>query len=110
MVDTSSIVVLLVELLISTIIIFAVTKLMGEGESLGRAMLAAVVGTIVYAFAYWLLGDSLMAAIVGGIFWLLALKALYKIGWVKALVIAAIIWVIASIIGLFSLPTLDGPF
>jgi hypothetical protein len=107
-VDTSSIVILLVQLLISTIIIFAVTKLMGEGEGIGRAMLAAVVGTAVYALAYWLLGNGLMAAIVGGLFWLLALKALYKMGWVKSLVIAVLIWILATVVGFF-LPTLSGP-
>ncbi|HEY3420491.1 MAG TPA: hypothetical protein VGK23_08065 [Methanomassiliicoccales archaeon] len=108
MVDTSNIVVLLVAFLVSTIIIYAVTRMMGERESIGRAMLAAVVGWLVYAFAFWWLGNGLIPAIVGGIFWLLALKALYKIGWVKATVIALLIWVLQSIIGLF-LPTLTGP-
>jgi hypothetical protein len=109
MVDTSSIIILLVGLLVTTVIIYAVTRMMGERESIGRAMLTAVVGTLVYALAYWLLGNGLLAAIVGGFIWLLALKALYKIGWVKALVIAVLIWILASITGLF-LPTLDGPF
>ncbi len=109
MVDTSSIVIFLVGLLVTTVIIYAVTRLMGEGESIGRAMLAAVVGMTVYALAYWFLGSGLLAAVVGGIIWLLALKALYKIGWVKGLVIAVLIWILASITGLF-LPTLDGPF
>jgi hypothetical protein len=107
--DTSSIVILLIGLLVTTVIIYAVTRMMGERESIGRAMLAAVVGMLVYALAYWLLGSGLLAAIVGGIFWLLALKALYKIGWVKATVIALLIWVLNSITGWF-LPTLKGPF
>ena len=110
MFDATSVVLLLVALLISTIIIYVVTKLMGETEGIGRALLAAVIGTVIYALAYWLLsGSGILAAIVGGIFWLLALKALYKIGWVKALVIAVLIWILASIIGVF-LPTSNGPF
>ena len=108
MVDTSSVIILLVQLLISTIIIFAITKLMGEGEGIGRAMLAAVVGSAVYALSYWLLGSGLRAAIVGGLFWLLALKALYQMGWIKSLVIAVLIWILATVVGFF-LPTLSGP-
>ena len=109
MVEVASIVGLLVALLVSTIIIYVVTKLFGETEGIGRAFLAAVIGTVIYALAYFLLGNGLLAAVVGGIAWLLALKALYKIGWVKALIIAIIIWILAAVIGLF-LPTLSGPF
>ena len=72
-------------------------------------MLAAIVGSTVYLLAYWLLGNGLLAAIVAGVFWLLALKALYKIGWLKALVIAVLVWILGTIIGYF-LPTLSGPF
>jgi hypothetical protein len=39
---------------------------------------------------------------------LLALQALYSIGWIKSLVIAVVIWGVTSIIGR-SLPTLIGP-
>ena len=109
MFDTSSVVILLVGLLISTITIFAVTRLMGEGEGIGRAMLAAIIGSMVYFITYWLLGNGLLAAIVAGVFWLLALKALYKMGWLKALVIAVLVWILGTILGFF-LPTLSGPF
>ena len=109
LVDVSSIVGILVALVVSTVIIYVVTKLMGETEGIGRALLAAIIGTIVYGLAYLIFGNGLLAAIVGGIVWLLALKGLYKIGWVKALIIAVLIWILASIIGYF-LPTLSGPF
>jgi hypothetical protein len=108
MVEASSVIYLLVALLVSTLIIYLVTKLMGESEGLGRAFLTAIVGTIVYAIVYWLMGSGLLAAVVAGIIWLIALRALYKIGWVKGLVIAVLIWIMASVIGYF-LPTLDGP-
>jgi hypothetical protein len=45
---------------------------------------------------------------VGGIVWLLALKSLYRIGWLKAIAIAVLVWIAASVIGNF-LPTLEGP-
>jgi hypothetical protein len=108
MVDLVGVVGLLVALLISTIVIFIVTKLMGEKEGFGKALLAAVIGTVIYALAYFLLGNGLLAAIGGGVVWLLALRALYKIGWFRALIIAVLIWVLATVIGYF-LPTLSGP-
>jgi uncharacterized membrane-anchored protein len=109
MVETSSLLYLLVALVISTVIIYFVTKFMGEKEGLGTALVAAIIGTVVYILAYFLFGNGLLAAVVAGIVWLLALKGLYKIGWVKALIIAVLIWVFATIIGYF-LPTLSGPF
>jgi hypothetical protein len=109
MVELVSIVGLLVQLLVSTILIFVVTKFMGEKEGFGKALLAAVIGTVIYGLAYFLLnGDGLLAAIGGGIVWLLALRALYKIGWLRALIIAVLIWILATVIGYF-LPTLSGP-
>ncbi|MGD0818539.1 MAG: hypothetical protein ABR986_09125 [Methanomassiliicoccales archaeon] len=108
MIETSSIVYFLIALLVSTIIIYVVTKFMGEKEGLGTAVVAAVIGTVVYIVAYLLIGNGLLAAVLAGIVWLLVLKGLYKIGWVKALIIAIIIWIFATIIGLF-LPTLSGP-
>jgi hypothetical protein len=94
--------------IISTVIIYAVTKLFGETEGLGTALVAAIVGTIIYTIVYFFLGHGLLTAFIAGIFWLLALKSLYKIGWIKSLVIAVIIWIVASIVGIF-LPTLGGP-
>jgi hypothetical protein len=107
MVDVSGVGILLA-LLVSTLIIYVVTKLMGENEGILYALLAAIIGTLVYALTYWLLGSGLLAAVVAGIVWLLALRGLYKIGWVKALVIAVLIWILATVIGYF-LPTLVGP-
>ncbi len=95
-------------LIVSTIVIWVVTKLFGEKEGIGTALIAAIAGTIIYTIAYWLLGNGLLAAILGGIVWLLALKGLYKIGWLKALVIAIAIWILTWLVGLI-LPTLTGP-
>jgi hypothetical protein len=49
-----------------------------------------------------------LAAIIVGIAWLLSLKWLYKIGWIKSIVIAIVIWIITSIVGIL-LPTAPGP-
>lgn len=94
--------------IISTIIIYAVVKLFGEKEGIGTAALTALVGSIIYAIAYFALGQGLVASVIGGIAWLLALRGLYKIGWGKSLAIAIVIWVFTSIIAVL-LPTLPGP-
>jgi len=101
-------IIFVIGLAVSTLIIYIVTKLFGEKEGIGRAFLTAIVGTIVYSIVYFLLGNGWLAAIVGGIVWLIALRALYKMGWLKSLAVAIIIWIIATIVGLL-LPTLAGP-
>ena len=53
-------------------------------------------GTVIYTVVYYFLGQGLVAAVIGGIFWLIALQHLYKIGWIKSLVIAVIIWIVTK--------------
>ncbi len=98
----------IVGLIVSAIIIYVVTKLFGEKEGVGTALLAALAGAIIYALAYYFLGHGLLAALIGGFVWLLALGGLYKIGWLKAFVVAVIVWIVAAIVG-FVLPTVVGP-
>lgn len=98
----------IIGLAISTIIIWIVTKLFGQKEGIGRAFLTAVIGAVVYSIVYFLLGNGWHAAIIGGIVWLLALKGLYDIGWLRAFAITIIIWIAATIVGLL-LPTAPGP-
>ncbi|MGB0026524.1 MAG: hypothetical protein WBP64_06765 [Nitrososphaeraceae archaeon] len=101
-------IIFIIGLVISTIIIFIVTKLFGERESIKRAFITAVIGAVIYTVVYYLLGNGLLAAILGGIVWLISLRSLYKMGWLKSLVVALIIWIIASIVGVL-LPTVSGP-
>ena len=88
----------LISLVVSAIIIYAVTALFGEDEGAGTALLAALVGAIIYGLAYFFLGNGLLAAVLGGIGWVIALGSLYDIGWLKAAVIAVIIWLIATVV------------
>jgi hypothetical protein len=97
-----------IALIISTVIIYVIVKFFGEREGIFTAILAALVGTVIYTVLYALMGQGLLAAFIAGIAWLLALQALYSIGWIKSLVIAVVIWGVTSIVGWF-LPTLIGP-
>jgi hypothetical protein len=45
---------------------------------------------------------------LGGIAWLLALKSIYRMGWLKALIVAVIVWIITTAISTL-LPTAIGP-
>lgn len=90
----------IIGLLISTAIIYIVSKFFREKEGLKHAFAAAIIGSAVYSIVYFIFGYGLLAAATGGIVWLLALKALYNIGWIRAFMIALIIWIISSILGL----------
>jgi len=97
-----------ISLFISAIIIYFVTKLFRETEGFGTALLASFIGTIIYISLYYVFGNiselaglKWFASILGGIGWLLALRFLYSIGWLKALVLAIVIWVISAIVGYF---------
>lgn len=105
---TGGLFIFVVALIISTVIIYLITKLLGEKEGITTAFLAAIIGTVIYTVIYYFLGNGLLGAIIAGIAWLLALQFLYSIGWLKSLLIALVIWVVTVIVGMF-LPTLPGP-
>lgn len=95
-------------LAISTVIIYITTKMFGQKEGIGRAFVTAIIGAIVYSIVYFIFGSGLLAAAVGGFIWLIALRGLYDIGWLRALVVAVIVWIAATVVGLL-LPTAPGP-
>lgn len=97
-----------ISLVISAVVIYLATKLFGETEGFSTAILAALAGAIIFAIVSYFIGGGWIAALVGGIAWLIALGSLYKIGWLKSLLIAVIIWVIATIVSMV-LPTIAGP-
>ena len=99
----------LIGLAISTILIYIVTKLLGEKEGLKIALLAALLGSIMFGIISYIFGNGIIAAAIGGLIWLVALKWLYSTGWLKSILIAAVLWIIVSIVGVF-LPTFPNPF
>jgi hypothetical protein len=106
--DASSIILFLVGLLISTVVIYLVTFVLGQRRSIKLALFTAIIGSIVYGVSYALMGNGFLSAVLGGIAWLLALKTIYRISWLKALIVAVIVWIITAFIGAL-LPTAIGP-
>lgn len=94
----------LVSLVISAIVIYLAAKLLGEKEGFGTAILAAFSGAIIFALASYFIGAGWIAALIGGIAWLMALGGLYSIGWIKSFIIAVFIWIFATIVSMV-LPT-----
>ncbi|MCK9630051.1 MAG: hypothetical protein M0R30_00255 [Methanoregula sp.] len=103
--NVSTVLSFIVALIISTVIIYYIAKSFGAKDSLTTAVFAALIGTAVYTIFYYVLGQGLLPAFIAGIVWLLALQKLYTIGWIRALAIAVVIWIVTSIVGLF-LPVL----
>jgi hypothetical protein len=106
--SATSIFIFLIGLLVSTLVIYVVTFFMRQRRSMKLALFTAIIGSIVYGIAYVLLGNGFLSAVLGGIAWLLALKAIYHMGWLKALIVAVGIWIITTLVGVL-LPTAIGP-
>ena len=97
--SASSVLIFVIGLVVSTIVIYFVSRFVGTKRGLKVAFFTAIIGSLIYATVYYLVGNGLLAAVLGGIAWLLALKGLYKIGWIHALIMAIIIWIITSLVG-----------
>ncbi len=106
--DITSVVRFLIGLLISTLVIYMVTFFMRQRRSLKLALFVAIIGSIVYYISYIAFKDAFLSAFMGGIAWLVALKTIYRMGWLKTLIIAVAIWIITTLVGNW-LPTTIGP-
>ncbi len=98
----------LISLVISAIIIYLAAKMLGEKEGFGTAILASLIGSVIFGLVSYLFGIGWIASLIGGIAWLIALGSLYKIGWLKALAVAVVIWVFSVVVS-WVLPTIAGP-
>jgi len=57
-------------------------------------------GAIIFAIVSYFIGIGWVAALVGGIAWLIALGSMYGIGWLKSFIIAVVIWIFAVIVNI----------
>jgi hypothetical protein len=103
-------VIFVIGLVISTVIIFAVTALFRGRTNIGKAFITALIGTIVWVVTYYLFGDGLLATVVGGIVWLFALRGIYGLSWTRSAIVAVIIWIVSYFVTVaLGLPTTTGP-
>ena len=107
-IDAYSIIIFLIGLLISTVVIYLITLILGQRRGIKLALFAAIVGSIVYGITYAIFGNGFLSAVLGGIAWLLALKTIYRMSWLKSIIVAVIVWIITTAIGSL-LPTAIGP-
>ena len=98
----------IIGLIVSSIIIYVVTKLFDQREGLDMAIGAAFIGTIIYILAYAFLGHSLLASAIAGVFWLAALGSLYDMSGLRTIAVAVFVWVAAFLVS-FVVPTVVGP-
>jgi len=98
----------LIGLIVSTIIIYLVTKLFQQSEGIDTAVAAALFGTLIYILAYYFLGQGLFASVIGGIVWLAALSGLYDMGFLRSLGTAVLVWIAAAFVSTV-VPTVLGP-
>lgn len=103
-------VIFVIGLVISTVIIFAVTALFRGRTNIGKAFITALIGTIVWVVTYYLFGHGLLATVVGGIVWLFALRGIYGLSWTRSAIVAVIIWIVSYFVSVaLGLPTTTGP-
>jgi len=103
-------VIFIIGLVISTIIIFVVTKLFRGRTNIGKAFITALIGTLVWVVTYYLFGHGLLATVVGGIAWLFALRGIYGLSWTRSVIVAVIIWIVSYFVSVaLGIPTTTGP-
>ena len=107
MVEIWTIIVFVISLVVSTVIIYFITKVFGEREGIKYAFLAAISGSIIYGIFNNLIGNNSITSIIEGAL-CFCIKIIYTMKWLKALLITFIIWIITSLIGIL-IPTLPGP-
>jgi hypothetical protein len=74
-------------------------------EDFAGAALTALVGALIYWTFHSLIKIPLLGGLIAFVVWLYALRKLQGVGWLGALGLAILIWIINGILGLF-LPTL----
>jgi len=99
---------LVVAWLVSTLAIWSALKIFPgkqKRESLTGAAVTALVGGLIYWIFHSVIGIPLISGVVAFFVWLYALRKLQGVGWLGALGLAVLIWIINGILSLF-LPTL----
>ena len=107
--ESAPAVIFVIGLVISTIIIFIITKLFGKRTNISKLFITAVIGALVWVIVYYFFGHGILATVAGGIGWLFALRGLMAL-WTRTAIIAVIIWIVSYFVSVaLNLPTAPGP-
>ena len=103
--SASSVLAFLIGLVVSTVVIYLVSAFIGAKKGLKTAFITSYhrinhLCRCIFSAWEWFT----VAAIMGGITWLFALKTGYKIGWLHALVMAHYNVILTSVLGLQNYP------
>ncbi len=93
--------------LASAIVIFVAICLYPSREkrvSFSGALLAALLGSIVYTFFYMI--RLPLASLLALFVWLFVIKEIFDVGWIGAGVIAALIYLLSILVSLLGISTL----
>ncbi|MFN7105217.1 MAG: hypothetical protein ACK4M3_01310 [Pyrobaculum sp.] len=104
----ASVVGILVGWIVTTVAIWLALKIFPgkqRRESLAGAALTALVGALIFWFFYSVFRIPVISGILAFFVWLYALRKLQGVGWLGALALAILIYIINAIFSLF-LPTL----
>lgn len=94
-------------LIVSGLVIYFVTLILSRGRGIMTAILTALTGSVIYALAP-VLPTSFLSSVIAGIVWVFAISHFYNVGWLKALILAVVVWFVTGVVSSF-LPTLSGP-
>ena len=71
MAEIWTIIVFVISIVISTVIIYFITKVLGEREGIKYAFFAAISGSIIYGIFNNLIGNNSITSIIEGALWFL---------------------------------------
>ena len=100
MVETTLLVNFLVSWFISAIIIHLATKFVGARKGFSTSLIASLLGSIIYGLAAFFIGTGFIASLIAFVAWLLALRSLYNVGWIRAILISLLASILTGILSL----------
>jgi len=93
----ASIASLVVTWIVSAIVLWISAKVLDSKEGLGTALIAALIGALIFGFFSYL-GGRLLFTLLAFFLWLYALKSLFMVGWGRAFLIALIAWILGAVV------------
>ena len=85
---------------VTAIFIHFAAKIVLDRASFGTALLVALIGTLLAALVYFLIANGTLAIVLAIATWGLVCALFYRTGWLKALVVGLVAWVLYFVVTL----------